>query len=64
MCYNNKVTKPCKNCGVGLYWYKDKYGKPHAYEKLGQPKTWHYCVKAWMYVSHNVPSNSKRNGWQ
>jgi hypothetical protein len=64
MCNNKQVAKPCKNCGVGLYWYTDRRdGKSHAYEKFGQPNTWHFCVKYWKFVSNNVYSSIKRNGW-
>lgn len=46
MCNNKQVAKPCKNCGVGLYWYTDRRdGKSHAYEKFGQPNTWHFLFE-------------------
>lgn len=62
MC-NNKGTKPCKYCGVGLYWYTDRNGKRRSYETFGQPNTWHYCVNSWMYTSHNARLSNKRSGW-
>lgn len=54
---NDKQAKAtlCKyGCGKMLYWYTDKYGKPHCYEKRDEPNTWHYCGKDMKAISRSM----------